>query len=126
MFTPVNGMSQSEYFINQMRTVNNTLNTDGKCNDLVTGDFNHDDSKKFAIITHITFYLKNLNDIIDNQQLTQLINFTTWERLIGGTFKTSILDHVYVKDFKMISNITSTKPMFCDHLLITFDISFES
>ena len=44
---------------------------------------------------------------------------------VGGTLKTLILDHVYVKDIEMINNIASIKPIVGNHLLITFDISFD-
>ena len=90
------------------------------------GDFNLDDLQKFAINYPYHNLSKILYDTIDPQQLIQLINLPTWERLIGSTLKTSILDHVYVKDFEMMNNITSTRPIFGDHLLITFDISFDS
>ena len=69
---------------------------------------------------HTEMEEETLKYITDN--LIQLVNFPTWERMIRGSIKNSILDHIYVNDFSLISDITGSKVTFGDHLLISFVI----
>ena len=123
VFNPVNGMTQKEFFINQMRIVKHAIHTNLNQNIILTGDFNLD----YGEINSIEYPLFNLSQILiqslDSFNLTQLVHFLTWERLVMGNIKTSTLDHVYVKDFNLVSNLKSTKQIFGDHSLISFTIS---
>ena len=62
--------------------------------------------------------LNNLMNFALEHSLFQMINFTTWSRVINGVKKESVLDHVYVNCAAIIKNITSIEPTFGDHLLI--------
>ena len=45
-----------------------------------------------------------------------MVNFVTWSRMIGPNLRTTVLDHVYVKDPVTIRNLGFIRPYFGDHL----------
>jgi hypothetical protein len=53
--------------------------------------------------------------------LFQHVNFVTWSRMVNGTLRGSVLDHVCSNNPTLLSNLKSTHPIFGDHLLISFD-----
>ena len=124
VFNPVNGMSQIDFFRNQMRIVHNALATSNGCNVIINGDFNLDYNKSNSLEYSHANYFDILNETIEPFNLIQLVDFPTWERLIIAELKQSILDHVYVRDFSFLSNLSAVKPIFGDHCLVAFDIEF--
>ena len=120
VFNPQNGRTQTENFLNQLQLIKNAITQDSSKNVILTGDFNLDDSKKFSIDYQNHNLYNHLVEILEPLGLVQLIDFPTWERITVNGVKNSILDHLYVKDCTLISNITSLKPNFGDHLLLTF------
>ena len=123
VFNPVNGMTQREFFTNQMRVVRNAFVQNNNNNIILTGDFNLDYSKVFSIEYPLYNMSQTLIQALEPFNLTQLVEFPTWERFIRGNIKTSILDHVYVKDFELINNLKATKQIFGDHSLVSFTVS---
>ena len=122
VFNPVNGMSQSEFFENQLRIIKKAHDSKNNYNIVLMGDFNLDHAKKYSLEYSRSNLYTLLNNSFDLLNFTQLIKFPTWERMIRGIIKKSILDHVYVNDFSIIDNIIATRPLFGDHLLISFEI----
>ena len=120
VFNPQNGRSPLNNFEIQLRIINQAILDDPSRNIIITGDFNLDDSKKFNINYSHHALFKLLIDSFDPLGLQQLITFPTWERFVINGFKTSILDHLYVKDCTLISNINSIKPDVGDHIIVTF------
>ena len=55
-----------------------------------------------------------------NYNLIQMVDFATWSRMVGPKLRSSILDHIYVKDPVIIRNLKSTPPYFGDHLVVEF------
>ena len=55
-------------------------------------------------------------------ELVQLVKFVTWSRLVGVVLRESIINHVYVKDPTIISDMKSLTLVFGDHKLIIFCI----
>ena len=53
-------------------------------------------------------------------------NFATWSRMLGIERKTSVLDHIYVKDPTVILKLKFIEPFFGDHVLIEFCINVNS
>ena len=51
-----------------------------------------------------------------------MVNFVTWSRMVGSNLRSSIIDHIYVKDPTLVQNITSLEPLFGDHMLVSFSI----
>ena len=84
-------------------------------NAIVLGDFNIDYDGRFDV----TYLRKDLfcdfDTTLGDLNLIQLIDFTTWSRVIRGQIKKSILDHVYVADPFKIKGIKGIRPIFGDH-----------
>ena len=59
---------------------------------------------------------------MSNFNLVQLVRFATWSRMVGLDLRSSILDHIYVMDPTVISNLTSSRPYFVDHLMVEFTV----
>ena len=123
VFNPQNGRSPFVNFETQLQKINEAIINDQTRKIIIMGDFNLDDSKKFNVNYAQRNFFEILNEIFDNHGLQQLINFPTWERLVGNVIKQSVLDHIYVKDYTLITDINSIKPNIGDHLLVTFIIA---
>ena len=54
--------------------------------------------------------------------MIQIIEFPTWSRIVNNELKESTLDHIYLTDPTICTNIESLKPCFGDHMLITINI----
>ena len=64
-----------------------------------------------------------LNELTLSLNLTQLINFPTWSRVVNGVTKESILDHIYIKDTTLIKNLSARSPEVGDHKFLTCEIN---
>ena len=66
---------------------------------MVLGDFNLDYSKINDVNYCHAGRFDDFNEILDvNDNLVQLVNFPTWSRMVGMSYRSSILDHIYVED----------------------------
>ena len=52
----------------------------------------------------------------------QLVPFDTWSRMVGQVLKSSLLDHIYVDNVKLIKNVKCKIMPFGDHVLILADL----
>ena len=43
------------------------------------------------------------DESFDDLNLLQLVNFSTWSRIVGTMKRSSILDHIYVNDICVVS-----------------------
>ena len=43
------------------------------------------------------------NEFANSNHFTQIVNFTTWSRIINGITKESLLDHVYTNDITIVT-----------------------
>ena len=118
-FAPQSNVGQREKFQYQLGLIKDAITP----NTIILGDFNVDDGKRFDVNYAYKNYFNDIDDTFSDFGLIQLIEFETWSRLIGNVLKSSNLDHVYVMDVTRVANISSIKPCFGDHLLITFVIS---
>ena len=57
-------------------------------------------------------------EIIGHLDLIQMVDFTTWSRIVNNTLKESILDHVYIQCPTTIDYIKGVCPPFGDHTLV--------
>ena len=91
-----------------------------KC--ILQGDFNLDFSKMYDD----NYGYKNLFDGFDDEMsmynLVQMVDFVTWSRMVGSIVRSSILDHIYVKDHTLVRNLRSLKPLFGDHMHLMSEI----
>ena len=67
-------------------------------------------------------YYEDLIELVEELELTQLVEFETWSRFVNGQWKSSTLDHVYVRDVVMVGNLLPVETVIGDHKLITMTI----
>ena len=63
-----------------------------------------------------------LTDFVNQNNLSQLVNFPTWSRTINGIKKESLLDHVYANDTSFVSCVYFKVPTFGDHVLVIVEL----
>jgi exonuclease III len=89
-FKPQENVTAREKFGMQLNLIK--LSCTKNC--VILGDFNVDHAKKYDV----TYANKHLFDDFDNclshLGLFQHVNFVTWSRLVNGTLRSSVLDHV--------------------------------
>ena len=122
-FNPPDNLTQTAHFDLQLKQCElASRNLNGK-KLIICGDFNMDDKHRYSI----DYRYKNLfalqNAIFENLNLIQLIKFPTWKRIVNNTRKESTLDHIYVQDPLVISNVCAKEPLCGDHVIIIFKIS---
>ena len=93
-FNPQNNVNARTKFIYQLSIIKNAMCN--KC--LVIGDFNLDYSRVNDVNYHNKLLFNDFEDALSEFELNQVVNCTTWSRLVGTVLKKSTLDHVYVKD----------------------------
>ena len=122
-FAPQDNTSPSEKFAVQLDKIQNAIISAPNRVPLVIGDFNLD-GLKLNDITYCHYPLfQKLTEKFDALNLTQLIKFATWSRLINGTLKTSTLDHVYTNDKTIVNCLNGIDTEIGDHKCITFTIN---
>ena len=77
---------------------------------IILGDFNLDELKHNATDYRCKLLYNELNYVSNPLNLIHSINFSTWQRVINNETKTSILDHIYVKNPLIINEINTVKP----------------
>ena len=68
----------------------------------VLGDFNLDAKRDYAYKNEIL----NLNNFALTSNLSQIVNFDTWSQIVNGVKRSSVLDHIYVKDRSTTLNVS--------------------
>ena len=118
-FSPQNNISASYKFKYQLQLIKEARSE--RC--LVLGDFNLDYSR----VNDVNYANKNLfedfDEILSPLEFVQVVNFVTWSRLVGTTLRSSVLDHVYIKDPTVIKNLKAITPFFGDHMLLMFNVN---
>ena len=89
-----------------------------KC--VIVGDFNMDYAKIFDDNYNNKNLFQDFDDILSSFNLIQLVKFETWSRMVGTERRSSILDHIYIKDPTVITKINYVQPFFGDHVLVEF------
>ena len=117
-FRPPGMVSPETFFFNQLRIIKNALSN----NCYIMGDFNLDAKMEFRSDYHHRIPLSTLTNFALEANLTQVVNFNTWSRIIKGKKKESLLDLVYVSNIATMSNVRFSTPTFGDHLLVMVDI----
>ena len=118
-FRPPGMLSPELFFSNQLAVIKNSLSND--C--LIMGDFNLDASMSDRLDYNYKLPMKNLTNFALEANLTQLVTFNTWSRTIKGVKKESMLDHVYVRNFASVFNVTFSVPVFGDHVLVLIELN---
>ena len=120
-FNPQSARTQKEFFDLQLQIIKSNINR----NTIVLGDFNLDQKKNFDPQYGHKHYFESLRNAFEQHSLIQIVSFPTWSRVINNTLKSSIIDHIYLKDPTEISNLTCLTPPFGDHTLVHFEINIK-
>ena len=123
LFNPPENRTQRDHFSYQLTLIKNALLEDTARQPIIVGDFNLNDALKYQIDYSNHYLFAMLNHEFENQNLVQIVKFPTWSRIVNNLLKSSILDHIYIKDVTLINNVQSFKPMVGDHLLVTFNVN---
>ena len=115
-------LSPELFFSNQIAALTNALND----NCFIMGDFNLDATMGDRLDYNYKVPMKCLTEFALEKTLTQLVSFSTWSRIINGIKKESLLDHVYVRNFALVTNITFSVPVFGDHVLILVELNVKN
>ena len=92
---------------------------------VILGDFNLNETMKFSNDYSHKHYYNELNFAFDPLGLIQLVDFNTWRRLVNGSWRNSILDHVYTDDITNVSNLEPIDTVIGDHSLIIMNLENE-
>ena len=93
-FNPQNGQTPLNFFETQLDIIKAaSINLNGT-QLLIMGDFNLDDSKRYANDYRGKLYFQKLNLVMDEIALIQVINEPTWQRVVNNNLKQSIIDHL--------------------------------
>ena len=115
-FSPPQGLTQKTFFEHQLSVLNLATNP----NTIIIGDLNLDYNKKHDVTYSHFNYFNALEALIEKFNLTQIVNFDTWSRVISNQVKSSCIDHIYINNPTSINNLKYLTPPFGDHRLITF------
>ena len=118
-FRPQGGLSPDELFKSQLGVLKNALSP----NCLILGDFNLDAGMEFRLDYPRKATFNYLTDFVNQNNLSQLVNFPTWSRTINGIKKESLLDHVYANDTSFVSCVYFKVPTFGDHVLVIVELN---
>ena len=122
-FTPPNGKTQKQAFIDQLAIIKNATETANNFNIVVLGDFNLDELKRNGANYPFKDYYTELDNCFDPLNLIQMINFPTWQRTVNNSNRESILDHIYVTNPLIIKSIRHLKPLMGDHLILLVELN---
>ena len=80
----------------------------------MTGDFNFDYANQYKPDNNKRNLFTHLDDCFDYLGLVQLVNFPTWYRLVNGSLRSSVMDHVYWNNATLLDHITGISCLHCD------------
>ena len=89
------GPSTLQTIEEQLAIVTNSIINSSHHEIILLGDFNLDFDSKNLITYRFKNYFNALDTLTDQFNLSQLITTPTWQHIINGILKESVLDHVY-------------------------------
>jgi hypothetical protein len=66
-----------------------------------------------------------LEELESEMNLSQLVKFNTWRRVVNGILKTSLLDHVYENVHGLVENIDEISTSTSDHTPLLIDVTLK-
>ena len=120
-FNPQGVITARDFFCHQLNILKSAVNQ----NTVILGDFNLDWSKKDHRSYQFNSYFELFDNILGDENLTQMVNFPTWSRSVNGTKRESTIDHVYASNPTLVGELFSIVPYFGDHLILCFNYHEE-
>jgi len=118
-----NGLTQGQAFADQVLEMKRLIPAREEC--IVLGDFNINYEKRNNRNVVNRGLTQTLNTMVDVLSLEQMVNFPTWSRAVNGSFRSSILDHVYVNEQQKVKSVTSISVPISDHLPVKIEYEFQ-
>ena len=87
LFNPPNNLNQTQHFSIQLEKIKGMCENLGERKILIAGDFNLDDSKRYAPDYRHKHLFELQNVLFDQHNLMQLIDFPTWNRVVNNVMK---------------------------------------
>ena len=106
--------TERDLFERQLTVIKHAFTSDS----ILLGDLNLDYNKRFDVNYQRRYLFDLFEEKLGGLNLLQLVSFDTWSRLVGLALRSSLLDHIYVKNVDIIRDIIHDKPCFGDHELI--------
>ena len=95
-FTTQAGESQQTKFRYQLSIIRKAIEKNVKF--MILGDFNLDYSHRNNVNYRYDNMFNDFDDVFDNLNLIQMVEFKTWSRVVNNVLRESIIDHIYVTD----------------------------
>ena len=83
-FNPPLNLTPRQFFEQQLDIIRNSINSKGNRVLILAGDFNLDDSKRYALDYRHRSLFEPLNTLCDNHNLIQMLEEATWHRIINN------------------------------------------
>ena len=123
-FNPPKNKNALAAFKEQIEIIKSSLLNCNQYQPIILGDFNLDYECKNLITYRFKNYFDILEELTDQFNLMQMISNPTWQRIINGNLKESILDHLYVKNPTNVKNLILDKTIIGDHTLLMFEFQY--
>ena len=120
-FQPQDGSTSRDHFNKQLKIIDKATTP----NTILLGDWNLDENKRYLINYNQRQLFNDFNQILGHHQFNQLVREPTWERMVEGNLRDSIIDHIYTNDELTISNVKLLNMSFGDHKMVVAMISNE-
>ena len=117
-FKPQQQITSRDHFKLQLQIINR-VTTD---NTLLLGDFNLDEKKRFITNYNQRRLFDDFEEINGHHHFKQLVSEPTWERMIEGQLRNSVIDHVYTTDVTTVSKIQIQNMIFGDHKMVVVQL----
>jgi hypothetical protein len=115
--------THKEEFADQLKIIKGFLQNDKAS--LVLGDLNLDYNKKGLLSYNHHAMFTQLEELESEMNLSQLVKFNTWRRVVNGVLKTSLLDHVYENIHGLVENIDEISKSTSDHTPLLIDVTLK-
>jgi exonuclease III len=115
--------THKEEFTDQLKVIREFIENERES--LVIGDLNLDYNKKGLLSYNHHEMFTQLEEMQNDLNLSQLVKFNTWRRIVNGELRTSLLDHVYENVHGLVENITEISTSMSDHTPLLIDLAIK-
>ena len=120
-FNPQIQCTPRENFREQLNIINNATTT----STILLGDFNLDENKRHLVDYNQKQLFQDFEELIGHHQYVQHVKDPTWERVIQGNVKNSILDHIYCTDSTIVGDVLYIDTIYGDHKMVILSTTNE-
>ena len=115
--------THKEEFADQLKVIREFIGNERAS--LLIGDLNLDYNKKGLLSYNHHAMFTQLEEMQNDLNLSQLVKFNTWRRIVNGELRTSLLDHVYENVHGLVDNITEISTSISDHTPLLIDLAIK-